>query len=111
IPTGVELPAGTAQVLALPALSTPLLVGYVGLTSSQRSTISAAVTSFRGDATVAGFRSGDPDAARSIARRFTVPAKKGPLVRPSVRLVVGDLVEGRKLSIERTPAAAFAISR
>jgi hypothetical protein len=111
VPTGVELPSPTAQVLALPALATPMLVGYSGLTASQRTAIIAAAAGFKGDSTVAGFRGGDADAVKAIARRFTVPVKRGPLAVPSVRLVVGDLVEGRKLSIERTPAATFAISR
>lgn len=111
VPTGVDLPAPTAQVLALPALATPMLVGYGGLTAQQRSAIVAAVASFKGDTTVTGFRAGDAEPVRAIARRFSAPVKRGPLVVPSVRLVVGDLVEGRKLSIERTPATTFAISR
>jgi len=111
VPTGVELPQGTAQVLALPSISTPLLVGYGGLTPQQRAAIIAAAGNFKGDATVASFRAGDAEAVKSIARRFGAPVKRGPLVVPSVRLVVGDLVEGRKLSIERTPATTFAISR
>lgn len=110
VPTGVDLPGGTAQVLALPAVSTPLLVAY-GLTAAQRSALVTAAGGFRGDATVAGFRSGDAEAVKAIARRFGAPVKRGPLVVPSVRLVVGDLVEGRTFAIERTPATAFAISR
>ncbi len=111
VPLGVEPPAGTAQVLTLPALSTPLLVGYGTLTAQQKAAIVAAAGSFKGDATIAGFRGGDADAVKAIARRFGAPVKKGPMVSPSVRLLVGDLVEGRKLSIERTPAVTFAISR
>lgn len=111
VPTGVDLPAGTSQVLALPSVATPILVGYAGLTAQQRTAAIAAAGNFKGDTTVAGFRAGDAEAVRSIARRFGAPVKRGPLVVPSVRLVVGELVEGRKLAIERTPATTFAISR
>ena len=111
VPAGVELSSGTTQVLALPGVATPVLVAYGGVNAQQRAAISAAVASFKGDATVGGFRGGDADAVRAIARRFGAPVKRGPLVVPSVRLVVGDLVEGRKLAIERTPATQFAISR
>jgi hypothetical protein len=43
-----------------------------------------------------------------VARRFTVPVKRGPLAVPAIRLLVGDLVEGRTFSIERTPVTSFA---
>jgi hypothetical protein len=111
VPGGIELPSGTSQVLALGALSTPMLVSYGGVTPQQRTAIIAAAGSFKGDGTVGGFRGADAEAVKAIARRFGVPVKRGPLAVPSVRLVVGDLVEGRKLAIERTPATAFAISR
>jgi hypothetical protein len=111
VPVGVDLPAGTVQVLALPSIATPMLVGYGGLTAQQRTAIIGAAGNFKGDATVVGFRAGDAEAVKVIARRFGAPVKRGPLVVPSVRLLVGDLVEGRKLAIERTPATTFAISR
>jgi hypothetical protein len=108
VPAGVELPSGAVVVLKLPALSGPVLVSYAGITAQQRQTIAAAVVSFKGDATVSGFRAGDADAVKQIAKRFVVPAKRGPLAVPASRLLVGDLVEGRKLAIERTPVTAFA---
>ena len=111
VPAGIDLPGGVTQVLALPQIATPMLVGFGGLTAQQRTAIVGAAGNFKGDATIAGFRAGDADAVKAIARRFGAPVKRGPLVVPSVRLVVGDLVEGRKLAIERTPATAFAISR
>jgi hypothetical protein len=110
VPAGVEL-SGATQVLALPAIATPMLVGYGALGADQRNALVAAAANFKGDATVGGFKGGDADSIKSIARRFGAPVKRGPLVVPSVRLLVGDLVEGRKLAIERTPATAFAISR
>ena len=109
VPAGVELPAGTQVVLTLPALSGPVLVAY-GLPSEQKTKLAAAATGFTGDATVTGFRAPDPDAIRHIAARFAAPVKRGPLAVPAIRLLVGDLVEGRTLSIERTPATAFAIA-
>ena len=108
VPKGVDLPAGTNLVLELPTLSGPVLVTYASVTAQQRQTIANAIGSFKGDATVAGLRAADADAVKQLARRFTVPAKRGPLAVPAIRLLVGDLVEGRKLVIERTPVTAFA---
>jgi hypothetical protein len=107
VPTGVELPAGSSVVLRLPALSGPVLVVY-GSSAAQRQAIAAAALSFKGDATVSGFRGGDADSVKQISRRFTVPQKRGPLADPAIRLLVGDLVEGRTFAIERTPVTAFA---
>jgi hypothetical protein len=107
VPRGVELPAGASVVLELPALSGPVLVAY-GLSPQQRQAVTAAALTFKGDAIISGFKAGDADAVRAIARRFTVPAKRGPLALPAMRLLVGDLVEGRTFSIERTPITAFA---
>lgn len=111
VPGGIDLPSGTSQVLALGAIATPVLVSYGGVTATQRTAIATIAGSFRGDATVTGFRAADADAVKAIARGLVKPVKRGPFVVPSVRLVVGDLVEGRKLAIERTPATAFVISR
>jgi hypothetical protein len=106
VPAGVELPGGTNVVLKLPSLSGPVLVVY-GAAAQQKHAILEAALSFKGDATVASLRAADGDVVRSVARRFTVPAKRGPLAVPAVRLLVGDLVEGRTFSIERTPVTAF----
>lgn len=110
VPDGVELPAGTSVVLELPAVAGPVLVAYGPLTAAQRAALAAAAPGFTGDATVTGFTAPAPDAIRRIASRFTPPVKRGPLAVPAIRLLVGDLVEGRTFTIERTPAAAFAIA-
>jgi len=110
VPAGVELPASVVTVLALPAVQGPVLVAYGSVTAAQRSAIASAVASFQGDATVAGFKPAAADAVQQVARRFSVPAKRGPLAVPAVRLLVGDLVEGRTFSIERTPATSFAVA-
>lgn len=107
VPAGVDLPSGTSVVLKLPALSGPVLVVY-GSNAQQRQAIAAAALTFKGDATVAGFRAGDAEAVKQVARRFTVPVKRGPLAVPAIRLLIGDLVEGRAFTIERTPVTAFA---
>jgi ABC-type taurine transport system substrate-binding protein len=109
VPAGVELPSGASVVLDLPKLSGPVLVTYGGIAAAQRQALAAAITSFKGDPTVTGFKVADADAVKQIARRFVVPAKRGPLAVPAIRLLVGDLVEGRKLAIERTPATAFVV--
>jgi hypothetical protein len=108
VPTGVELPSGSQKVLELPALSGPVLVAYGAVSAANREKIAAAALAFRGDATVSGFRAADGDAVKSVARRFVVPAKRGPFAMPAIRLLVGDLVEGRTFSIERTPVTSFA---
>ncbi|MBA3455951.1 MAG: hypothetical protein H0T42_22830 [Deltaproteobacteria bacterium] len=109
VPTGVDLPAGVSVVLTLPTLPGPVLVAY-NATPAQRAALSAATASFKGDATVTGFRDGDGDSVRAISRRYSVPVKRGPHAVPAVRLVVGDLVENRSFTIERTPVTAFAIA-
>jgi hypothetical protein len=107
-PTGVDLPSGVSQVISLPSLATPVLVTYSGLPAAQKTAIASAVGSFKGDGTLGSFRAADSDGVKAITKRFGVPVKRGPFVVPSVRLLVGDLVEGRKLSIERTPVTTFA---
>ncbi len=110
VPASVELPGGVTTVLALPQLSGPVLVAYGAVTAQQRQALAAAALTFKGDGTISGFKGGDADTVRSVARRFTIPVKRGPHAVPAVRVVVGDLVEGRTFAIERTPATAFALA-
>lgn len=107
VPAGVELPAGASVVVKLPAIAGPVLVAYGSLPAAQRTTLAGAATSFHGDATLSGFKAADADAVRALAYRFSPPVKRGPLAVPAIRLLVGDLVEGRTFTIERTPATAF----
>jgi len=92
--------------LALPVLSGPVLVVY-GNANAKKAQIAAAAASFHGDATVASFKPVDAEAVHAIARRFAPVVKRGPLAVPAFRVLVGDLVVGRTLTIERTPATAF----
>lgn len=106
VPDGVELPAGTQVVLALPVLSGPVLVVY-GNATAKKTQLAAAAADFHGDATVAGFKPADAEPVHAIAHRFAPIVKRGPLAVPAFRVLVGDLVVGRTLTIERTPATAF----
>ncbi len=110
VPASVELPGGVTTVLALPQLPGPVLVAYGSVTAAQRQALATAAASFTGDATVGGFKGGEADVVRGIARRFSIPVKRGPHAVPAVRVVVGDLVENRTFAIERTPATAFALA-
>lgn len=109
VPAGADLPAGAAVVLSLPAIAGPVLVTYAGITAAQRQTLAAAAGGFRGDGTVGGFRGADADGVRAIARRYGVAQKRGLLAVPAVRLVVGDLVDGRSFTIERAPVTNFVL--
>ncbi|HTR55366.1 MAG TPA: hypothetical protein VMJ10_32025 [Kofleriaceae bacterium] len=109
VPVGVELPPGVSEVLALPQVAGPVLVAYGPLSAERKAALVAAATGLHGDATIAGFRAVEPDAVRRLAARFAPIVKRGPLAVPAIRLLVGDLVEGRTLAIERTPPNAFAI--
>jgi len=110
VPAGSELPAGTTQVITLPAIAGPTLVAYGALSAPQRAQIAAALASWRGDATVATLAPSSGDPVRAITRRFSIPPKRGPFAVPGARLVVSDLVEGRTFAIERTPPTAFAVA-
>jgi hypothetical protein len=108
VPAGTELPNGTSQILALPQVPGPVLVAYGPLSAERKAALIAAAPGLRGDATIAGFRVVEPDAIRRLAARFAPVVKRGPLAVPAIRLLVGDLVEGRTFAIDRTPASAFA---
>jgi hypothetical protein len=109
VPAGADLPAGASVVLTLPAIAGPVLVTYGTVSAQQRQTLASAAASFRGDGTVGGFRADGGDGVRIVARRYGVAQKRGVFAVPAVRLVVGDLVEGRSFSIERTPATNFVV--
>ena len=108
VPAGIEVPAGATKLVELPALSGPVLVAYGALAPARRNALVAAADTFKGDATVAALRPADPEAVKIIAHRFSPVVKHGPMALPAIRLLVGDLVEGRTFSIDRTSAAAFA---
>ena len=106
VPVTGELPAGTAEVLPLPALANPVLVVYGGI---DRAAVLAASLALKGDATIAGFSAADGKIVGDLASRFRPPVKRGPFLVPAVRLPVGDLIGGRGFAIARTPVTEFAI--
>jgi ethanolamine utilization microcompartment shell protein EutS len=110
VPASVDLPSGTTSILSLPALSGPVLVVFGTVSAQRKTSLVEAAGTFKGDATVATLRAADADAVRQIVRRFSPPVKRGPLAVPAIRLLVGDLVEGRTFTIERTPVTSFAAS-
>jgi ABC-type amino acid transport substrate-binding protein len=110
VPAGVEAPAGMAQVAALPPVARPLLVAYGAVPAARRAALARAAASFAGDPVIGAFRDAGDDGVRAIARRFAAPVKRGALLVPAVRVVTGDLLEGRAFSIERAPAASFAVA-
>jgi ethanolamine utilization microcompartment shell protein EutS len=113
VPAGLDSPAGTVRVAALPALPGPVLVAYGAVSAARRAELLRAAQSFQGDATIPALtapKDGGADAVRALARRLAAPQKRGPLLVPAVRVVAGDLLEGRALAIERAPASAFAIA-
>ena len=110
VPTGVDLPAGTQVVLTLPVLAGPVLVVYGNASAQRKQQLAAAAGEFHGDATVGSFKPADAEGVHLIARRFAPVVKRGPFAVPAIRLLIGDLVAGRALTIERTPAATFAVA-
>ena len=80
----------------------PALVAYGNVSGAQRTALASAAANFRGDTTITGFRGGDSGGIRAIAGRFTVTAKRPTLAVPSARFVVTDLVDNRKITIERS---------
>ena len=110
VPVGTDLPAGVTTLFSLPAVAGPALVTYGSLTATQRAQVVAALASWKGDATIASLAPSSGDPVRAITRRFSIAPKRGPFAVPGARLVVGELVEGRTLAIERTPPTAFVVT-
>lgn len=107
VPAGVDLPSGTTVVLTLPVLSGPVLVVYGNASAQRKEQLAAAASAFHGDATVAALKPVDAEGVHAIARRFAPVVKRGPLAVPPTRLLVGELVAGRTLAIDRSPPAQF----
>lgn len=108
----IELPQGTSVVVALPALSNPVLVAYRPMTAAQREAVLAAAVGFAGDDTIGGLQPAGDDIVRTLARRFAPPVRRSPFAVPAQRVAPAELVElvgNRPFAIERTPPTAFAI--
>jgi hypothetical protein len=94
------------SVLSLTSAADAVLVVY-GNNAALRSKIVAAVTSYQGDSVVGGLRTSDGDVVTALARRFVVALKRGLMVVPAPKLLVGDLLNGATATLPRTPAAHF----
>ena len=107
VPEGLSLPGGVHRVLSLPSVTGPVLVTYGAITPEDRAKLASAATSFSGDGVVSGFSSASGDAVRSISRRMSVEARRGPMVLPQSRLLVGDLVGTRVFAILARPLTVY----
>jgi len=106
VPGGVTLPSGLVSILSLTSAADAVLVVY-GNNAALRSKIVAAVTSYQGDSVVGGLRTSDADVVTALARRFVVAIKRGLMVVPAPKLLVGDLLNGHAPTLPRTPGAHF----
>jgi ABC-type amino acid transport substrate-binding protein len=99
VPSGVELPAGVSVVATLPSVSWPALVALPGASEALRKKVTAAATGFDGGDVLGGFVAGGSDPLHALARRFAHRERRGPMVIPSLRVTVDELVETRPLAI------------
>jgi hypothetical protein len=100
VPADAALPAGVSKVASVPSVPGPVLVVYGSMGTERKTKLTKAATGFSGDDVVDGFVADDGDGVRALGKRFTVPARKGPMAVPSVRIVVGDLVADRTIALE-----------
>ena len=108
VPSGLSLPAGTNRVVTLPAVSWPVLVASPRASAATQALAAERAPSFAGSGAIAGFRSGTADAYRALARRFGRTPRRGPMLVPSLRIAVGELVEGRTFVIDPGDAKRYA---
>jgi hypothetical protein len=108
VPGDAALPSGVAKVASLPAVPGPVLVAYGTTSSERRSALASAAAGFSAGSVIGSFEAGDGDAVKSLGKRFSAQTRKGPMAVPSVRIVVGDLVANRVLSIAPTDAVKLA---
>ena len=78
-----------------------------GNNAALRSKIVAAVTSYQGDSVVGSLRTSDADVVTLLARRFVVAIKRGLMVVPAPKMLVGDLLNGPAPALPRTPGSHF----
>ena len=100
VPGGVELPEGVTRVAQLPETPWPVLI-VVGKPADVRKKLAAAAAGFDGGDVLGGFAAGGADAVKALAGRFGKRERRGPMVIPSLRVAVDELVAARKPAIER----------
>lgn len=93
VPGGLALPAGMAPLLSLTSTADAVLVVY-GIDAARRAKVVTAITSYRGDLIVGGLRTSDTDVVAALRRRFVVAPRRGLMVVPAAKLLVGELLRG-----------------
>lgn len=107
VPGGVTLPAGVTRIATLPSVSWPVLIAAKGAPADVIAKARDRASSFPGSGAIAGFRTGDTDGYRSIARRLRRALRQAPLLVPNLRIAVGGLIEGRTFAIARPDAKTY----
>jgi ABC-type amino acid transport substrate-binding protein len=97
VPAGVELPAGVRPVADLPPVSGPVLVA-IGASAEDRRKLAAAATRFAGGEVLDGFTAGG-EPGRTLGHRSAKRVRRGPMVIPTLRVAVDELVARRRPTI------------
>jgi hypothetical protein len=108
VPEGASLPDGVSRVMTLVQVPGPVVMVFnPRLAANPR--LVAALTSFRAESALGSFRAGDETAIKALARSMLPIVRRGPMVVPGVRMIVGELIRERAASIEPAPPASFAL--
>ncbi|MBP9087211.1 MAG: hypothetical protein KBG15_13905 [Kofleriaceae bacterium] len=106
VPGGMELPAGMVVLLSLTAAADAVVVVY-GTDAQLRAKLVTAITSYKGDSVVGGLRTSDAEAVASLRRRFVVAPRRGLMVVPSAKMLVGELLRGVQVLPTRAEVTQF----
>lgn len=108
VPVGVALPAGVARVAVLPTVSWPVLIAAKDAPAAVVAAARDRAASFGGAGAIAGFRTSGVDAYRGLARRMKKQVRQAPLVVPTLRVTVGELIPDRGLTVTPPPLLDYA---
>jgi hypothetical protein len=111
VPGGVALPAGVTRIAALPSVSWPVLIAAKSAPADVVARARERAGSFGGSGAIAGFRTGDTDGYRGLARRLKRLVRQAPLLVPNLRIAVGNLIEGRTFAIARPDAKTYLVDK
>lgn len=103
VPAGVDLPSGVRRVFTVRGLPWPVLVALPGSDAGSHAAVASAAASYSGPV-FSGFSAGE-HGSKTLARRFSVQKKRGPMAVPTPRLNVTALFEARTFAIERPDVA------
>ncbi len=107
VPGGIELPPGMVALLSLTSATDAVLVVY-GTDAKLRAALVTAITTYQGDSIVGGLRTSDAEAVASLRRRFVIAARRGLMVVPAAKLLVGELLRGVRAAPTRSDVTQFA---